>query len=192
MNSKIYGAMVKNRSTTPSTKLYLLPVICHSIYHDIDIFCDFMRRKEGYINPDYSKRKTFIRESNLRILVKTSPNGTTYFLEEIEKHPQDTFENMHFQEVSGKGERKQHDMLPLGVVSGNLKEANALYLAILPPAKYENHATSLWLTPDEIMEKVKEGVWLPTQVKTITYLMNTLLTLPELNHLNYTQKRITW
>lgn len=171
-----------------NNKMTIIPVICTTKHSELDIFCDFMRRTE-YLVPDIQGRRNFIRE-NVKILVSHSPSFQCFFPENNNISLEECFTRSKYCELV---RNKNFDTLPIGIVSEDIFcTTNALYLAMLPPNNYTLPTNSRWMTPDEIMEKVKSGGWHHSQEKTITFLLNSLLSLPEINKLHTFRKRVSW
>lgn len=171
-----------------SHKLTIIPVICSTKHYELDIFCDFMRRTE-YLVPDIQSRRNFAQE-NVKILVSYSPSFQCFLPENNNVPPEECFTRSRYCELV---KNKSFDTLPLGIVSEDTYcTSNALYLAMLPSFGYTLPPNSRWMTPNEIMEKVKNGGWHHSQEKTITFLLDSLLSLPEINNLHNIMKRRTW
>lgn len=182
--------------------------ICQTDMHNLDIFCDRMRRDEGYsFHPNYRNRKFFCT-MEMEILVSHRTDNDLFSLVGGARKMCESFAEAAYRELGEETGLELSDLLFLGLVSGGDEMINiypdgnaaegidALFMAMVPTGTFTrpNAETRefLWLNPAAVEEKVKEGLWHPAQIKTVKLLLNSILNLPEILSLNAMRKRVSW
>jgi len=154
------------------------------------------------------ERKEFVANTNFRILVQYRQDNGLYSLVGGARKLCESFEETAHRELGEETSIALEELLFLGMISGGDEMVNiypdgnaaegldALYLAMVPKGTVtrpdKETLEFLWLSPDEICEKVDNKQWHPAQERTVDILLDSLLLLPELWEIHKKRAKFSW
>lgn len=159
----------------------------------------------------YAAGKKELQKCGFEILISHRTDNGKYSLIGGARNSCEDMAEVALRETYEETGMKLQEVLFIGMITGGDEMINiypdgnavdvidALYLGMVPrnanPVDRQDKKETIefvWMTPDEIIETVKAGKWHPAQVKTITFLVNSLPALPLIYSMQNTLKNNEW